>query len=62
MCIKGKKEKEEAKMNGDVPKDAISSVKSSSPDRDEKQNLLPASEQTTPVIVKMSKTPSLKSR
>lgn len=62
MCIKGKKGEEEAKMNGDVPKDPISSVKSSSPDRGEKQNLLPSSEQTTPVIVKMSKTPSLKSR
>lgn len=62
MCFKGKKGEEEAKMNGDVPKDPISSVKSSSPDRDEKQNLLPSLEQTTPVIVKMSKTPSLKSR
>ncbi|XP_017762886.1 PREDICTED: uncharacterized protein LOC108552742 isoform X2 [Eufriesea mexicana] len=44
-------------MNGDIPKDPISSVKSSSPDRDEKQNLLPTLTQNMPVIVKVPKSP-----
>lgn len=51
---KGREEKEEAEMNGNVAKDPIS--KSSSPDRgEEKEKLLTSLSQPAPVIVKVQK-------